>query len=122
MARPFTIDAIVILPDHLHCLWTPPPGDVDYPVRWAHIKQAFSRRVPWGERRRASRIAKRERGLWQRRYWEHSIKDCDDLKHHFDYIHYNPVRHGHVARVIEWPHSSFHRYVKMRVYPPDWAG
>jgi putative transposase len=120
--RPFGIDAIVILPDHLHCLWTLPPGDADYSVRWARIKQAFSRRIPWGERRRASRIAKRERGLWQRRCWEHSIADSDDLKHHVDYIHYNPVKHGHVDSVVDWPHSSFHRYVRMGVYPPDWAG
>jgi putative transposase len=121
-ARPYIIDAIVILPDHLHCLWTLPLGDADFSMRWAHIKQAFARRIPWGEYRRASRIAKRERGLWQRRYWEHVIADDDDMKHHFNYIHYNPVKHGHVAKVADWPHSSFHRYVRMGVYPSDWAG
>lgn len=121
-ARPFVMDAVVVLPDHLHCLWTLPCGDADFPVRWAHIKQAFSRRIPWGERRSASRIAKRERGLWQRRYWEHLISDHDDLKHHFDYIHYNPVKHGHVATVADWPYSSFHRHVGLGVYPLDWAG
>lgn len=121
-ARPFTIDAIVILPDHLHCLWTLPEGDTDYPVRWAHIKTAFSRRVPKDEHRRASRILKRERGLWQRRYWEHLVRDEDDLKHHIDYIHYNPVKHGHATKAVDWPHSSFHRYVRSGVYPLDWCG
>jgi putative transposase len=126
-ARSFVIDAIlidtiVILPDHLHCLWTLPPGDADFPVRWAHIKQAFSHPIPWGEYRRASRIAKRECGLWQRRYWEHVIADDDDMKNHFDYIHYNPAKHGHVAKVADWPHSSFHRYVKVGLYPSDWPG
>ncbi len=121
-ARPFVVDAIVVLPDHLHCVWTLPPDDADFPVRWAHIKQAFSCRIPWGEPRRASRIAKRERGLWQRRYWEHLIADEDDLKHHVDYIHYNPVKHGHVTKVADWPHSSFHRYVRSGLYPFDWAG
>ena len=121
-ARPFTVDAIVVLPDHLHCVWTLPPGDADFPVRWAHIKQTFSRRIPWGERRRASRIAKRERGLWQRRYWEHLIADEDDLKHHVDYIHYNPVKHRHVMKAADWPYSSFNRYVRSGLYPLDWAG
>jgi putative transposase len=121
-ARPFTVDAIVVLPDHLHCVLKLPPGDADFPVRWAHIKQTFSRRIPWGERRRASRIAKRERGLWQRRYWEHLIADEDDLKHHVDYIHYNPVKHRHVMKAADWPYSSFHRYVRSGLYPLDWAG
>lgn len=121
-ARPFAIDAIVILPDHLHCLWILPPGDANFSVRWAHVKTAFSRRIPLGERRRASRIAKRERGIWQRRYWEHLIKDDDDLKRHIDYIHYNPVKHGYVTQAVDWRHSSFHRYVRSGVYPPDWGG
>lgn len=120
-ARPFTIDAIVILPDHLHCLWTLPEGDIDYPVRWAHIKTAFSRRVPKDEHRRASRILKRERGLWQRRYWEHLVRDEDDLKHHVDYIHFNPVKHGLVASAVDWPYSSYHRFVREHWYPLDGA-
>jgi putative transposase len=120
-ARPFTIDAIVILPDHLHCLWTLPEGDTDYPVRWAHIKTEFSRRVPKDERRRASRILKRERGLWQRRYCEHLIRDEDDWRHHVDYIHFNPVKHGLVASVADWSYSSFHRFVRENGYPVDWA-
>ena len=121
-ARPFTVDTIVVLPDHLHCVWRLPPGDADFPVRWAHIKQTFSRRIPWGEWRRASRIAKRERGLWQRLYWEHLIADEDDLKLHVDYIHYNPVKHRHVTKAADWPYSSFHRYVRSGLYPLDWAG
>ena len=120
-ARTFVIDAIVILPDHLHCLWTLPEGDADYPVRWAHIKTAFSRRVPKLERRRASRVMKRERGLWQRRYWEHLVRDEDDFRHHVDYIHFNPVKHGLVALARDWPYSSFHRFVRDRCYPMDWG-
>lgn len=114
-ARPFTIDAIVILPDHLHCLWTLPEGDTDDPVRWAHIKTAFSRRIPKDEPRRASRILRREGGLWQLRYWEHLVRDEDDLKRHIDYIHCNLVKHGLVTKAVDWPHSSFHRYVRSSV-------
>jgi putative transposase len=120
-ARPFVIDAIVILPDHLHCLWTLPVGDADYSVRWAHIKTAFSRRVPKLERLRASRVMKRERGLWQRRYWEHLVRDEDDFRHHVDYIHFNPVRHGLVVSARDWPYSSFHRFVRDGRYPMEWG-
>jgi putative transposase len=121
-ARPFRTDAIVVLPDHLHCLWTLPAGDDDFPVRWAQIKAGFSRRIVRGERRRASRLNKRERGIWQRRYWEHLIRDDDDLRHHVDYIHFNPVKHGHVRHAVDWPYSSFHRYAANGLYPLDWSG
>lgn len=121
MARPFAINAIVVLPDHLHCLWTLPSGDADYPVRWAHIKTEFSRRIPSGERRRASRIMKRERGLWQRRYWEHHVRDDDDFRSRVNYIHFNPVKHGLVSTVADWPYSSFHRYVRDGRLPANWA-
>lgn len=120
-ARPFHIDAMVILPDHLHALWTLPEGDADYPTRWMLIKSGFSRRLPTGERRNASRRAKGERGIWQRRYWEHLIRDERDFAHHVDYIHYNPVKHGHVNRVADWPYSSFHRYVRNGTLPLDWG-
>lgn len=122
VARPFSLDAVVVLPDHLHCLWTLPPDDDDFALRWARIKAGFSRHLPLGERRRASRIRKRERGVWQRRYWEHSIRDDEDLRRHLDYIHFNPVKHGHVKRASDWPYSSFRCWVARGVYPLDWSG
>lgn len=120
--HPFHIDAMVILPDHLHALWTLPAGDCDYPTRWMLIKAGFSRRMPKGERRNASRMAKSERGIWQRRYWEHLIRDERDYARHVDYIHYNPVKHGYVPRAIDWAYSTFHRYMQAGVYQRDWAG
>ena len=120
-ARPFRLDAIVVLPDHLHCMWTLPPGDTAFPVRWSQIKATFSRSIPAGESRLSSRIAKRERGLWQRRYWEHLVRDEGDFQRCLDYIHYNPIKHGHVARAMDWPHSSFRQWVDRGVYPLDWA-
>ncbi len=119
--RPFTIDAIVVLPDHLHCLWTLPPGDSDFPARWHDIKARFSVRIPKGERLSNRRQRKGERGIWQRRYWEHGIRDHRDYERHFDYIHYNPMKHGHVQLVSDWPYSSFHRCVRQGLYPLDWA-
>lgn len=121
-AHPFTIEAIVVLPEHLHCLWRLPPEDCDFSMRWRLIKAHFSRMLPPGEDISASRMRKGERGIWQRRYWEHVIRDERDWQNHLDYIHYNPVKHGHVTRAIDWPHSSFHRYVKRRIYPENWAG
>jgi putative transposase len=119
---PFTIDAIVVLPDHLHAIWTLPEGDADFSTRWRLIKSRFSRDLPRSERISTSRAAKSERGIWQRRYWEHTIRDDADYARHMDYIYFNPVKHGHVARVLNWPHSSFHRMVRLGTYPPDWAG
>jgi len=122
MARPFEIIAIVILPDHLHCIWRLPPGDDDHATRWRQIKTAFVKCVPCGERRSIRRRAKAERGIWQRRYWEHLIRDERDLRNHIDYIHFNPVKHGWAQRPRDWPHSSFHRFVREGVLPADWAG
>jgi putative transposase len=122
MRHPFAIDAIVVLPDHLHAVWTLPEGDADFATRWRLIKSTFSRSIPGGERISASRAAKGERGIWQRRYWEHTIRDEVDFERHLDYIHINPVKHGLVTRVRDWPHSSFHRMVKLGIYPEDWAG
>jgi len=119
--RPFAIDAMVILPDHLHCIWTLPPGDADFSSRWHAIKSAFSRAVPRGERLSACRVAKGERGIWQRRFWEHTIRDETDFERHVDYIHYNPVKHGHVCKAADWPYSTFAEYVRRGVYPHDWA-
>jgi putative transposase len=120
--HPFTIDAIVVLPDHVHAVWTMPDGDADFATRWRLIKSTFSRSLPRGEPVSASRAAKSERGVWQRRYWEHTIRDEGDFGRHVNYIHINPLKHGLVGRVREWEASSFHRYVKLGVYPPDWAG
>ena len=118
---PFTIDAIVILPDHLHCVWTLPAGDADFSTRWRLIKAAFARGIAAGERLSERRQRTGERGIWQRRFWEHAIRDAADLTRHVDYIHHNPVKHGHADHVVDWPYSSFHRYVERGVYPPDWA-
>jgi len=121
-AHPFTIRASVVLPEHIHCLWELPAGDADYSTRWRQIKSAFSKALPRDERISASRARKSERGIWQRRFWEHSVRDDADYAAHFDYIHYNPVKHGWVRRVQDWPYSSFHRYVALGVYPLDWGG
>lgn len=121
-AHPFRIEAVVVLPDHLHTLWTLPAGDHDFSLRWRQLKSAFSRAMETEEHLSASRARKRERGIWQRRFWEHAIRDEEDFSRHVDYIHYNPVKHGHVKSVVEWPYSSFQRHVGWGVYPADWAG
>jgi putative transposase len=118
--RPFTIDAVVILPDHLHTIWTLPKGDADYSGRWRAIKSHFSQYLtktgfPLNQNKRG------EYDLWQRRFWEHTIRDDDDFTRHVDYIHWNPVKHGLVERVSEWPYSSFHRFVRLGYYPLNWA-
>lgn len=120
--HPFAIEAIVILPDHLHSVWRLPPSDADYSTRWRLIKTEFSRVIPADELRNASRIAKNERGIWQRRYWEHLIRDDTDFVRHVDYIHNNPARHGHVKRLADWPLSSFHKFVQLGILPHDWGG
>jgi putative transposase len=107
--RPFTIDAMVVLPDHIHCIWTLPAGDADFATRWRLIKTWFTKHGP------------DERGAWQHRYWEHQLRDEADFARHVEYIHFNPVKHGLAAAAIEWPYSSFRRYVAAGVYPPDWG-
>lgn len=119
---PFETIAICVLPDHLHALWSMPADDADFPLRWGLIKSGFSRGLPSDARRTQSKIAKREKGIWQRRYWEHAVRDDDDLERHVDYIHFNPVKHGYVSRVYDWPHSSFRRYVARGLLPMDWGG
>jgi putative transposase len=121
-AHPFVIDAIVVLPDHLHTLWTLPEGDDDFSLRWRQIKSAFSRAIEKDERISNSRLRQQERGIWQRRFWEHTIRDEEDFNRHIDYIHINPVKHGYVQREIDWQFSSIHRYVKLGILPADWAG
>jgi len=119
--RPFTIDAIVILPEHLHCIWTLPEDDADFSTRWNLLKGHFSRSMAKGERISKSRNKRRERGIWQRRFWVHLIVDQRDYNQHMDYIHWNPVKHGWVQQVAEWPHSSFHQCVQEGFYPIDWG-
>lgn len=119
--HPFRLEAWVVLPEHLHCIWTLPPGDSDFSTRWNLLKGNFSRSVEKGERISCSRAKRRERGLWQRRYWEHLIRDQEDFNRHIDYIHWNPVKHGWANRVSDWPHSSFHAYVARGVYPITWG-
>lgn len=92
------------------------------PLRWRLIKSHFSRALPMNERRSQTRLRNGERGIWQRHYWEHLIRDEQDYRHHMDYVHINPLKHGHVSRVADWPYSTFHRYVASGVYPPDWCG
>ncbi len=119
---PFETIAICILPDHLHAIWVLPPSDDGYSMRWNVIKAGFSRGLHESAPRSSSKLARRERGIWQRRYWEHAIRDDTDLARHVDYIHFNPVKHGHVSRVCDWPYSSFHRYVEQGILPADWGG
>jgi putative transposase len=119
--HPFDILGWVVLPDHLHALWTLPDDDCDNATRWALIKSGFSRALPADEPIGASRRRKGERGIWQRRFWEHVILDDDDLQRHLDYIHINPVKHGYVAKASDWPHSSIHREVREGRMPLDWA-
>lgn len=118
----FHIDAWVILPEHMHCIWTLPTGDADFSMRWRLIKTLFSRNIPKTERRSAMRVASEERGIWQRHYWEHLIRDEVDYAHHMDYVHVNPLKHGLVQQVKDWPYSTFHRLVKEGSYPLDWCG
>ncbi|MGC8642034.1 MAG: REP-associated tyrosine transposase [Isosphaeraceae bacterium] len=122
---PFRIEAIVLLPDHLHAIWSLPPGDANYSLRWAWIKKEFTKSWIDGggaeETLNDSRHRNRRRGVWQRRFWEHYLEDEDDLERHCDYIHYNPVKHGLVRAPMEWPYSSFHRFVRLGAYPPEWG-
>lgn len=118
---PFTIVAMVVLPDHLHCVWTLPPDDHDFAARWKSIKSRFSHALPRNALARPDGLRAGERGIWQRRYWEHTIRDEPDLAHHIDYIHINPVKHGHALRAADWPHSSIHRYIADGVVSSDWV-
>lgn len=122
---PFTINAIVLLPDHFHAIWSLPPGDADYPKRWGWLKKEFTKEWLAGGGVEVwvspARRRRRERGVWQPRCWEHLVKDEHDFDRHFDYLHYNPVKHGYVNCPGDWPHSSFHRWVKKGVYESNWG-
>ena len=120
---PFHIDAMVILPDHLHCIWTLPDNDCAFSERWRRIKAIFSRNYTGSIREDTSESMHRrdERGIWQRRFWEHLIRDEDDLNRHRDYIHYNPVKHGLTDSPVQWEHSSFRRFVEEGLYAEGWG-
>ncbi len=120
--RPFHIDGWVVLPEHMHLIATLPPGDDDFSNRIKSLKIRFGKQIPPSEQRSTVRAAKGERGIWQRRFWEHAIRDEADYERHMDYLHFNPVKHGHVARVADWRYSTFHRYVAQGLYPVDWGG
>ena len=113
--RPFQVDAIVVLSDHLHCIWRLPPNDSDYSGRWREIKKAASRAID------TNTNESKERLVWQRRFWEHAIRDDQDWRNHVDYIHYNPVKHGMASRPGDWPWSSFKKAVSLGWHTPDWG-
>jgi len=123
--HPFTIDAIVMLPNHIHAIWTLPEGDADYSKRWGIIKKNFTQ--SWlkqgGSEVSISKSKQRyyRRGVWQRRFWEHTLSSQADYNQHFDYLHYNPIKHGIVKHLSDYPYSSFHRYVKQGIYSADWG-
>jgi putative transposase len=119
--RPFAIDAIVVLPDQLHAIFTLPAGDADFSGRWRRLKGHFSSRM-LARGVSLRRYPDGRCALWQRRFWEHTIRNEDDFARHVDYIHFNPVKHGLVSRVRDWPHSSFHSFVRQGLLPQDWAG
>ncbi|MET0983137.1 MAG: transposase [Telluria sp.] len=126
VTRPFTVDAWVLMPDHMHCIWTLPQDDHGYSTRWAEIKRYVSSAcrenlfIPHLLTRSGKQ--RNESTIWQRRFWEHQIRDAFDMEKHVDYIHFNPVKHGHVQQVCDWPYSTFHRYVREGIYVSDWAG
>lgn len=118
----FKIHAWVVLPEHMHCVIELPGNDADFATRWRLIKMLFSKGISKGEYRSEVRKQRRERGIWQRRYWEHLIRDEADYQAHMDYVHINPVKHGLVKRVKDWPYSTFHRLVEQGTYSEDWGG
>lgn len=124
-AFPFAIDAWVLLPDHFHCIWTLLEHDADFSKRWGMIKRHVSReckqRFALDDNARQSQRDRKELSLWQRRFWEHQIRDDADYARHVDYIHWNPVKHGLVKRVADWPYSTFHKFVERGIYPRDWG-
>jgi len=125
LRTPANVLAIVLLPDHLHCLWSLPSEDSNYSARWRWLKAEFTRHwltlADSGHDLTASQVRERRRGVWQRRFWEHTIRNVADLERHADYIHYNPVHHKLVSRPCDWPWSSFHRWVRLKHYPEDWG-
>jgi putative transposase len=120
--RPFRIEGWVVLPEHMHLMMTLPPGDTDFSNRIKSIKMRFNYALPADERRSDVRAEKGERGIWQRRFWEHAIRHERDFERHLDYIHFNPVKHGHAAMARDWPYSTFHQWAERGVYLLNWGG
>ncbi|WP_027357997.1 REP-associated tyrosine transposase [Desulforegula conservatrix] len=121
--HPFHVDAWVVLPDHMHCIWTMPENDSDFSIRWRLIKAGFSKKANHLHAPALadpSRIKRRELTIWHRRFWEHMIRDESDYENHMNYVHFNPVKHNFVKKASEWKWSTFHRYVKLGVYSDDW--
>ena len=122
LTLPFKMNACVLMPDHIHCIWTLPQDEANYSARWAIIKRYVSRVCSQHDTvLNLSRRKRREFGLWQRRFWEHWIRDETYFERHVNYIYYNPVKHGYVKRVIEWPYSTFHRDVRKGIYSANWG-
>ena len=119
---PFKIDAWVVLPEHMHAVWTLPENDTDFSTRWRLIKSGFSRALPKTEYRSEVRLAANERGIWQRHFWEHAIRDESYFQRYIDYVHVNPLKYKLVSQVKDWPYSSFHCYVEGGIYPVNWCG
>ena len=123
--HPFVIHAWVLLPDHLHCIWSLPEDDANFSIRWKLIKQCVSRSCPSlnliPDRHDAVKNKRRESTIWQRRFWEHRIHTEKDFRHHMDYIHFNSVKHGLSQSPAEWPYSTIHRLIAKGVYTQDWA-
>jgi len=121
--RPFVIDAAVILPEHLHCIWTLPANDADFSTRWRLIKTWFTKHCDEKYKNipNQARIKKQQQAIWQHRYWEHYLRDQTDFEHHVNYIHYNPVKHGYVKCPSDWRYSSIHRYIRQDVLDKDWG-
>ena len=119
--HPFHLHGWVVLPEHLHCGIELPPGDADFATRRRLIKLEFSKVLPKDEHLSPVRAARGERRIWQRRYWEHLIRDDKDMQAHMDYVHFNPVKHGVVSRVVDWPYSTFHKLVELGIYSSDRA-
>jgi len=124
--HPFVIESWVLLPDHLHCIWTLPKDDFNFGKRWGMIKRFVTKQCKpelYQEiLMNKSKLHRNESTIWQRRFWEHTIRNEIDFEKHMDYIHYNPVKHGYVKTPIEWPYSTFHRYIKNKIYSKNWAG
>ena len=119
--NPFQVESIVVLPDHIHCIWTLPRDDHDFSKRWKGIKYRFSSNYKSSFATSDSMKKKKEKGLWQRRFWEHLIRDQDDFNRHIDYIHYNPVKHKLARSAVDWPYSSFKQFMMQGIYEKNWG-
>jgi putative transposase len=121
--HPFNVDAIVLMPDHLHTIWTLPDDEFDFSIRWKQIKMTFSEQYSgnYSNKLTKSMMNKKEKGIWQRRFWEHAIRSQEDFNNHCDYIHYNPVKHGLVNLPLEWEYSSFRKFIEKGLYDKDWG-